>query len=48
MSEGIALNATTQQFVTTAQKYEAARLKNGVRSTHNYVRAIYSCKIRVC
>jgi len=46
ISEENTINATTQQFITA--KISSCTLKQGVKHTHHCVRAIYSCKMRLC
>jgi len=45
LSEKDKLNATTQQFITA--KISGCAVKQGVKHTHHYVRAIYNYKIRL-
>jgi len=45
ISEETAINATTQQFINA--KISGCTLKQGVKHTHHWVRAIYSCKMRL-
>ena len=45
ISEENTLNATTQQFITA--KISGCALKQGVKHTHQRVRAIYNYKMRL-
>jgi len=45
LSEKNKLNATIQQFITA--KISGCALKQEVKHTHHYVRAIYNYKIRL-